>query len=205
VTFNVVHLQKIAAESVGRKRCVSIEKFGEGGFNRVFLLTMDDGLEVIAKIPFHNAVPRRYLTASEVATMDFIRQLGLPVPKVYAWSAEGERNPVGVEYIIMEKATGTKLADIWGSLGGKEMLTVITQLVQLEAKLMQTPLSSYGSIYFSTSDFMSERTDRRLYHDSSDSDHKWCIGPAADPAFWHDGRDELDVNRGPCTNPAPFL
>lgn len=29
----------------------SMVKFAEGGFNRVFLLTMDDGFEAILKIP----------------------------------------------------------------------------------------------------------------------------------------------------------
>lgn len=160
---------------------------------------MEDGFEVIAKIPYRNAVPHQYLTASEVATMDFVRrQFEIPVPKVYAWSAETEGNSVGTEYIVMEKAYGKRLGDIWWSLNPKQLLKVITQLVQYEDKLSQTALSSYGSIYFR--DFLSEPTDRRLFSDSNDLDRPWCIGPIADPAYWHDGRDELDINRGPCTH-----
>ena len=193
----MTNLQKIAADSVGRQQCVSIEKLAEGGFNRVFLLTMDDGFEVVAKIPYRNTVPPRYLTASEVATMDFIRrQFEIPVPKVFAWSSETEGNPVGTEYIVMEKASGKTLGDIWWSLSAKQLLKVITQLVQYEAKLLQRPLSSYGSIY--VNEFLTENTDRRLYKDCDDLDHHWCIGPIADPAYWHGGRDELDIKRGPC-------
>lgn len=55
-------------------RCVSISKLAEGGFNRVFRLIMDDGSVAIARIPNPNAGPPFKTTASEVATMDFVRQ-----------------------------------------------------------------------------------------------------------------------------------
>ena len=98
---------------------------------------MDDGFEVVAKVLYRNTAPSRYLTASEVATMDFIRrQFNIPVPTLFAWSPETEGNPVGTEYIVMEKANGKSLGDIWWSLGPKQLLKVITQLVQYEAKLL---------------------------------------------------------------------
>lgn len=158
---------------------------------------MDDGFEVIAKIPYRNTVPPRYLTASEVATMDFLRQkFEIPVPQVYTWSSEKDSNQVGAEYIVMEKATGVRLGDLWWSLNAKQLLKVITQLVQYEAKLMQAPLSSYGSIYFNG--FLPENVGCRLFSNSDDSNQRYCIGPIADPAFWHDGRGDLEINRGPC-------
>jgi hypothetical protein len=40
-------------------------------FDKAFLLTMDDGNEVIAKIPCPNARPPSLTTASEVATLKF--------------------------------------------------------------------------------------------------------------------------------------
>lgn len=40
VGFNVEALETIAARSVGRKKVTDIRKLAEGGFNRVFLLTM---------------------------------------------------------------------------------------------------------------------------------------------------------------------
>lgn len=54
----------------------------EGNFNKAFLLTMDDGNEVIAKIPCPNAGPRLLTTASEVATLKFCM-----VPKFHLFSA----------------------------------------------------------------------------------------------------------------------
>lgn len=52
VRFNVLVLKHIAANSVGRRSVTSMQKLAEGGFNRVFLLAMDDGFEVIAKLHY---------------------------------------------------------------------------------------------------------------------------------------------------------
>src|SRR3954447_7668020 len=96
---------RAAARAVNRDQCIRIIKLVDGGFNKIFLLTMDDGYEVIARIPTPIAGPPHYMTASEVATMDFLRtRLDIPAPKVFAWSSRANSdNPVGAEYIIMEK------------------------------------------------------------------------------------------------------
>ncbi|PGH13105.1 hypothetical protein AJ80_06477 [Polytolypa hystricis UAMH7299] len=79
-------------------------KIGEGNFNKVFRLQMNDGAVAIARMPHPNAGPSQYTTASEVATMEFARPvLDIPVPKVLAWSATSD-NAIGSEYIIMEEA-----------------------------------------------------------------------------------------------------
>jgi hypothetical protein len=75
LVFNVQELQRIAAESVGAQSCVSITKLAEGGYNKVFRLVMDNGSVAIARIPNPNAGPAHKTTASEVATMDFVRFL----------------------------------------------------------------------------------------------------------------------------------
>lgn len=70
--FNVPELQRVAAESVGANMCVGMTKLGEGNYNKVFRLIMDNGLTTIARIPNPNAGPPGYTTASEVATMDLV-------------------------------------------------------------------------------------------------------------------------------------
>ncbi|KAF2728298.1 hypothetical protein EJ04DRAFT_546854 [Polyplosphaeria fusca] len=71
--FNPHQLRRVACKTVGATNCVFIEKIGEGGFNKVFRLLMQDEQKVIAKIPHPNSGPRCFTTASEVATMDFCR------------------------------------------------------------------------------------------------------------------------------------
>lgn len=43
----------------------------EGGFNRVFILFLDNGASVVARVPYRIAGPRRLTTNSEVATMTY--------------------------------------------------------------------------------------------------------------------------------------
>jgi hypothetical protein len=64
----------------------SIDKFAEGGFNRIIKATFKDGLKVLARLPFHIEAPLRHSVASEAATLTFLRAQGLPVPKVHGYS-----------------------------------------------------------------------------------------------------------------------
>jgi hypothetical protein len=73
VIFNVENLQRVAVAATGAARCERIEKCVDGMFNKAFILTMDDGQEVVAKLPNPNAGRSHFTTASEVATMDFVR------------------------------------------------------------------------------------------------------------------------------------
>jgi hypothetical protein len=111
--FDVPSLQQAACQAVGADRCISFEKIGEGNYNKAYRLEMEDGRRVIAKVPHPNAGPRVLTTASEVATMEFVRTiLDIPVPQVLAWSAT-DQNPVQAEYIIMEEASGSQLHKVW--------------------------------------------------------------------------------------------
>lgn len=47
-------------------------KCREGLNNKAYLLTMDDGSEIFAKLPNPIAGPAYYTTASEVATREFV-------------------------------------------------------------------------------------------------------------------------------------
>jgi hypothetical protein len=72
IRFNVNELARLAAKAVGSKSCVAIEKYPDGMFNKALLLTMEDGTQVVAKIPNPNAGLPHFTTASEVATMEFV-------------------------------------------------------------------------------------------------------------------------------------
>ncbi|CAI7666123.1 unnamed protein product [Penicillium discolor] len=66
VKFNLAELVKIATQATGSMPCVKVQKLPEGNFDKVFLLTMNDGKQVIAKLPDPNAGPQYFTTASEV-------------------------------------------------------------------------------------------------------------------------------------------
>ncbi|PYH91441.1 hypothetical protein BO71DRAFT_421566 [Aspergillus ellipticus CBS 707.79] len=85
-------------------------KLSEGGFNRIFKATFSDGKYVITRLPYPSTVPEHYAVVSEAATLDYLRLHGIRTPEVYGWCSI-KANPVGTEYIIIEKLDGTPLGD----------------------------------------------------------------------------------------------
>ena len=47
----------------------------EGGFNRAFILTTDNGQRLVARLPFKLAGPPRMTTQSEVATISYSKSI----------------------------------------------------------------------------------------------------------------------------------
>lgn len=160
---------------------------------------MDDGLEVIVKIPYSIAEPKHLATESEVATLDFLRSKGIPVPRVYAWSSQAE-NEVGCEYIVMEKATGKPLEERWFCLTAKEQVRLVTSYVGIERRRFSLSFGAYGSIYYRSS--LPPNLQADIYTaEAEDKDrdaHRFCIGPTSDYMFWRGKRAQLKINRGPC-------
>ncbi|KAG9038901.1 hypothetical protein FRB95_013579 [Tulasnella sp. JGI-2019a] len=120
--FSVDELKAAAVAAVPEgQSCLYITKIGEGEYNRVLLITAatDSGpTDLVAKIPYPRAGPAQILTASEVSTLEFCRDvLQLPVPKVLGWSSEAESTAVGAECMLMERAEGVPIADRWEELG----------------------------------------------------------------------------------------
>lgn len=72
---------------------------------------MKDGFQLIARLPYPSTQPKRLAVASEVATMALVRSHGIPVPVIYGYSTN-INNPVGAEYILMEKVKGKSLGDV---------------------------------------------------------------------------------------------
>ncbi|KAF4260750.1 hypothetical protein KXV50_007694 [Aspergillus fumigatus] len=148
--FDILELQKVAMESASAESCVRMEKLGEGSYNNFFLLTMANGKAVAARIPNPNAGPVVLTTASEIATMDFLREiLQVPVPKVLAWNATVNfANRVGAEYIIMEHAPGKNLADYRADMSLERKVQVMEDIVSIQQKLLSVKFSGYGCLYF---------------------------------------------------------
>lgn len=57
----------------------------------------------------------------------------VPVPRVLAWNANPS-NPVGAEYIVMEKALGVQLFKVWDKMSDLDKLSIVQQLAKPRAK-----------------------------------------------------------------------
>ncbi|PGH19040.1 hypothetical protein AJ79_00074 [Helicocarpus griseus UAMH5409] len=162
VEFDIPALKEAVAEHAsGHGPVVTFTKFSEGGFNRIFLATLEDGFRVIVKIPYHITVPKYYATASEAATLSFL--------KLNA-------------YLFLRFTAGLGLDNKWFNMTKKQQLIVVTGVVDIEKKLFGIPFGSTGSLYFKKDIPPSMQSD--LYFSGTpdpDGDFDmFCLGPIAD-------------------------
>ncbi|KAK6826510.1 hypothetical protein RU639_005390 [Aspergillus parasiticus] len=112
------------------------------------LVEFCDGKDVFAQVPNPNDGHPYFTTASEVASMQFVRDvLHIPAPKVFAWCSNASESPVGTEYLIMEKVPGVKLSHFWDDMHAKKKSQIVTQLVMFDKALASNPFPEYGSLY----------------------------------------------------------
>ncbi|PWY93924.1 phosphotransferase enzyme family protein [Aspergillus sclerotioniger CBS 115572] len=200
VRFNMKELAKSAAESIGftYSQCVRIEQLPDGMSNKAFLFTMQDGTQVVGKVPNPNAGRPHYTTASEVATMDFMRnELSTPVPRVLAWSSKADENPVGAEYIIMEKVEGVQLDSVWPKMDIKKRFELVKTISGYQKAWISRSFTQYGSLYYS-SDLENSDGCVIVKEDGYElKEHRFAVGPTTGREFHDDGRIEVDFDRGP--------
>ncbi|MDI1490441.1 MAG: hypothetical protein OHK93_001644 [Ramalina farinacea] len=185
VRFNVHELARVAAEAVGSKAC---EKYPDGMYNKAFLMTMDDGTEIVAKIPNPNAGRSHFATASEVATMEFSLHGG----------SRADENPVGAEYIVMEKIQGIQLDAVRAEMGIEDRFKIVKAIARLQKTWMTFSFREYGSLYY-TED-LHEYFPRPLYTNREGvkvMTSRFAIGPSTGRGFSDDGRSTVEFDRGP--------
>ncbi|KAB8270561.1 kinase-like domain-containing protein [Aspergillus minisclerotigenes] len=191
VEFNVQALQAHASRVLGTK-CIGITKLPEGLYNKVLSLEMEGGGEVLARIPNPDAGHSELVVSSEVATLDFLRNvLDIPVPNVLAWSSpSSESNSVGVEYILMERVNGRQLSEVWVTLSEKQRFDLVKSLVEIERKLVSTRFIGNGSLYYKAACPNSydavDQTELPMLKQEAAS--RFVIGPTTERSFCADER-----------------
>ncbi|KAJ3502110.1 hypothetical protein NLJ89_g9035 [Agrocybe chaxingu] len=201
----------MAVQAAGAQVCTSLKKIQDGTMNRVFSLKFDNDVDLIAKIPFPIAGPRHFCTASEVATLDYLRsEHGIPVPNVRAWCSTADSTPVGAEYILYDRIPGVPLHDhnrTEAPILKDPYVQVLPAVRRIESRLASTHFSQIGSIYYKE-DMPDSLRDRPLYapHISPTANSaRFCIGPTVDREFWRAGRASLDINKGPWSNVHSYM
>ncbi|TRM65527.1 kinase-like domain-containing protein [Schizophyllum amplum] len=210
--FNVEALLNIATQSANAKQCTSLEKIHDGTFNRVLDLKFDNGVEYVVKIPFPITGPKHLCTASEVATLDYIRtELSIPVPEVRSWSSHAERTPVGTEYIMYENIPGTPLSyyDITDlTLERDPFIRILPAVVAIETKMTERAFSLIGALYYKEDVPEHLRRDWPLHTKTeyrSPNSARFCVGPTIEREFWRAGRSTLDIDRGPWPDDRAYM
>jgi hypothetical protein len=114
----------------------------------------------------------------------------IPVPKLLAWNADSS-NPVGAEYIIMEKK--------WGDMEDLSHFDFIKNLCKVEAELAAITFPANGSLYLRES--MEAGDKYTPLASQMDPSGRFCIGPSCERSWF--GKDEAEsvqarFDRGPC-------
>jgi hypothetical protein len=190
VQFSVSSLKRVA-EEVAQSTCTGMVKLPEGLFNRAFILQFSNGEELIARIPTPIAGPKRYMTASEVATIKLMEKVGIPVPKILAYSCQ--EDAVGCEYIIMEKAKGQPLKAQWSDMTEKRRIKMIAELIAIQKQILGIEFGAYGSLY------MKEDVDfYTLPLNDMEGFEDFRIGMSMNRGYWKAERETMAIDRGPC-------
>ncbi|PPJ57977.1 hypothetical protein CBER1_09408 [Cercospora berteroae] len=195
--FNVFELKRLAANAVSRdvKDIVYFDKLGEGAANRAFLIRMRDSFSLVASIPYVFIQPRHLLVASEAATLELLHSKGLPVPKVYAYSATTD-NAAGVEYIFMEHSVGQELSSIWYDTTSEQRRKFLTSLVDLECRMRAMSFPASGSLFFRR-DLPAGTSGITIDANVVETPDSLVIGPGVAQPLWFGKRANLLIDRGP--------
>ncbi|EFR03147.1 phosphotransferase enzyme family protein [Nannizzia gypsea CBS 118893] len=205
IRFDLNQLARVAADAVGAAHCVSVRKYPDGMFNKAFLLTMNNGREVVAKVPNPNAGIPHFTTASEVATMDFARKvLDTPAPLVHAWNSQAKTHPVGAEFIIMDKVEGVPLSQVWTTMQLPQKLQVLLAVTRMQKRWLSVSFSHYGSLYYA-SHVHPPAGSQYLKDGKAVLDSEFTLGPATGRGWVDAGRATLDIDRGPWTSLTQYL
>ncbi|KAE8413738.1 hypothetical protein BDV36DRAFT_303941 [Aspergillus pseudocaelatus] len=191
--FDLDALCDIAALVDGdSSRIVTTEKL-EGGFSKALLMKKENGKEVIAKLPCRIAGPTSLTTACEVGVLEYVRKYtSIPAPRVFSWSSD-DSNPVGAEYIIMEKAAGVPLVEQWGKMAEIDKLKLIKNLTKLEAQLAAIRFPAYGGLYRQAD---VNHLQCQELSGSIDPFNLFRIGPSCDRSFSTDSTADLSTQSG---------
>lgn len=130
--------------------------------------------------------------------------LSTPVPQVFAWNSRAS-NPVGAEYIIMEKASGVPLRSVWGELKLNDRLKIVMKIFNYMKTWTSVSFQQQGSLYYA-SDVESPVTG--LLYESpagySTADSRYTIGRSVGRDWIDEERRDLQISAGPCEFPCPL-
>jgi hypothetical protein len=199
MVFDARALLQIIVESVNKQidAVSTFSKIAEGGSYRIFEAVFEDKTTAIARLPYPCTLPQSFGIASEVATMQFLRLHGIPIPQLYAWASSAE-NAVGSAYMIMAKVEGQELEHIWYGMSVSERMTMMEKIVEMEQRLFQIQLPASGSIYHKIFLDSQEGIDQVPIETAYTGENEFSIGPSNEYLWWYGHRDVMPVNRGPC-------
>ncbi|KAK3316862.1 hypothetical protein B0H66DRAFT_478142 [Apodospora peruviana] len=178
----------------------AIAPFAQGAFHCLYTITAASAASPQPQYLMRVALPADpfFKIESEVATMEYVREhSSLPIPRVIAFCSDAS-NPLGFEWILMEKIVdGVPLDDVWDDMTFEAKTKLTLDFAHRIKPLMDLRFSLLGNIYFS--DVWNEFII--VNNNNTDVDigvgSKYAIGRMVHPRFFAGKRLFLPADRGP--------
>jgi hypothetical protein len=127
---------------------------------------------------------------------------------VLAWSCDAANNSVQAEYILEERVPGVRLGAIWHHLIWEKKLAIVNQVADFDGSLSAMRFNTHGCIYFKE-DLQRLTGNFETVQISSDQQRstleQYAMGPLTKSELWISGREQLDIDRGPCMSMVRLL
>ena len=127
---------------------IEIEFFAEGAFNKLYTVRSP---QILPQYLMRVALPVEpfFKTESESATLKYLRTYtSVPVPNVIAYDSSSQ-NPLGFEWILLEKVDGIPLSEVWESMDFDSKSRLSRDLGHILQQLSGLCFSEIGNLYFS--------------------------------------------------------
>lgn len=122
---------------------VEIRRFPTGLCHYVFSVTTSDQQKWVVRIA---TAQTKRLLAGGVYWNEFLRPLGVPLPRMVATSLE----PAEIEFpfVVLEQLPGTDLSEIYQTLTSPEKLEIVSEVVRIREKVSVLPeAAGFGFAY----------------------------------------------------------
>jgi aminoglycoside phosphotransferase len=166
------------------KASTNISFLAEGGFNKLYTvqcIPAAESLVIRVSLPVYPG----YKTASEVATLRLVAtKTDVPVPCVIAFDAS--KNPLGFEWILMQRMPGMQLGAQWTGLGWEAKVSLVHRLADLLAQM-------FSRLRFPKIGNLFEEPE----HGADEDSPNVIVGKIVSMPFFWNGRSTYNVPRGP--------
>lgn len=103
---------------------IKITFHAQGAFNKLYKVSVA-GSDYLMRVSL--PVDPYYKTESEVATLRFMLEQKVPVPRIVAYSSDNQ-NELGFEWILMELVLGVTLSKKWRKISWSAKIDIVKRL-----------------------------------------------------------------------------
>ena len=113
---------------------VEIRRFLTGLCHYAFSVTTADGRKLVVRIA---TPPTKRLLAGGIYWNEFLRPIGVPLPRMIAASLEPSE--IQFAFVILEHLSGSDLGEVYQSLSSPQKLEVASEVVRIQKKVSVLP------------------------------------------------------------------